>query len=98
MSPGAVKALTDFVRLTAEEPSGLYFEKFLKDGIDAWPNRQSRLLPGLKCWQGISALKQSLLSLVGSPPDGQVLLASRSAQLMELAAISQFRVCRRVLT
>jgi len=39
-----------------------------------------------------------LLKLVGLPPDGQVLLASRSAQLMELAAIAQFRVCRRVLT
>lgn len=98
MSPGAVEALTDFVRLTAEEPSGLYFEKFLKDGIDAWPESFGRCFPGLNCWQGIAALKQSLLSLVGSPPDGQVLLASRSAQLMELAAISQFRVCRRVLT
>ena len=98
MSPGAVKALTDFVRLTAEEPSGLYFEQFLKHGIGAWPERQSRRFPGLKCWQGIAALKHSLLSLVGSPPDGQVLLSSRSAQLMELAAISQFRVCRRVLT
>ena len=98
MSPGAVNALTDFVRLTAEEPSGLYFEKFLKDGIDAWPASFGRRFPGLNCWQGIAALKQSLLSLVGSPPDGQVLLASRSAQLMELAAFSQFRACRRVLT
>ena len=98
MSPGAVKALTDFVRLTAEEPSGLYFEQFLQHGMDAWPERQSRRLPGLRCWRGIADLKQSLLKLVGSPPDGQVLLASRSAQLMELAAISQFRVCRRVLT
>lgn len=98
MSPGALKALTEFVRLTAEEPSGLYFEQFLKDGADAWPTVIARRYPGLNCWQGIAALKQSLLKLVGSPPDGQVLLASRSAQLMELAAISQFRVCRRVLT
>ena len=98
MSPGAVKALTDFVRLTAEEPSGLYFEQFLKHGLDAWPDGFGRHFPGLSCWRGIADLKQSLLKLVGSPPDGQVLLASRSAQLMELAAISQFRVCRRVLT
>ena len=98
MSPGAVNALTDFVRLTAEEPSGLYFEQFLQHGMDAWPERQSRRFPGLRYWQGIASLKQSLLHLVGSPPDGQVLLASRSAQLMELAAISQFRVCRSVLT
>ncbi|MBI1315015.1 aminotransferase class V-fold PLP-dependent enzyme [bacterium] len=98
MSPGAVDALTDFVRLTAEEPSGLYFEQFLRNGHDALPECYNRRFPSLKSWRGISGLKQSLTRLVGSPSDCRVLLASRSSQLMQLAAFSQFRICRRVLT
>lgn len=98
MSPGAVKALSDFVRLTAEEPSGLYFERFLRDGHAALPDCYSQRFRSLKCWRGISGLKQSLVRLADSAPDCHVLLANRSTQLMELAALAQFRLCRRVLT
>jgi hypothetical protein len=97
MSPGAVRALTDFVRLTAEEPSGLYFENFLKHGADAWPSAAARY-PALRRWPGITGFKQSLTELVGVPSDCRVLLANRSAQLMKLAAGTLFRSCSRVLT
>jgi len=97
MSPGAVKALTDFVRLMAEEPSGLYFEKLLKQGAAAWPEAACRH-PALKHWPGIAGFKQLLTGFVGNPTDCQVLLANRSAQLMKLAAKALFNTSRRVLT
>lgn len=98
MSPSARNANLDFVRLSAEEPSSLYFENFLRDGKDAWPLHYRQRYPGLNCWQGISELKQSLACTVGSPPDRRLLLANRSAQFTKLAARLLFRLCRNVMT
>ncbi|MBL8820742.1 MAG: aminotransferase class V-fold PLP-dependent enzyme, partial [Planctomyces sp.] len=86
------------VRLTAEEPSTLYFEEFLKHGYNAWPSYYQSHFPALKIWGGVRALKQSLWQLAGAPDDWNVLLASRSLSLIQLAARSMFQTCRHVLT
>lgn len=98
MTPAAKDAQLDFVRLSAEEPSSLYFEEFLRGGYSAWPDSYQRRFPGLRTWHGVAALKQSLRQLAGAPDEWPVLLASRSLSLFHLAASSMFRVCRNVLT
>ena len=95
-SPSALQAQIDFARLTAEDPSSLYFEKFLRDGVDACPEIADRF-PGLAHWHGIVDLKRRLASMAGDPDQLRVLLANRSAELMRLAARCQFQVCRNVL-
>lgn len=98
MTPAATDAQLDFVRLSAEEPSSLYFEQFLRDGFSAWPVSYQNRFPGLKSWTGVAGLKQSLRQLTQAPDDWQVLLANRSLTLIGLAANSLFRMCRNVLT
>ena len=96
--PAARDAQIDFVRLTAEEPSTLYFEEFLKHGYDAWPDSYQNRFPDLKPWAGVRGLRQSIRRLAGAPDDWNVLLASRSLCLTQLAARSMFQVCGNVLT
>ena len=97
MTPAAKDAQLDFVRLSAEEPSSLYFEEFLRDGFSAWPSSYQDRFPGLRTWTGVSGLKQSLGRLANAPADWQVCLASRSLSLVRLASSCMFRVCRNVL-
>lgn len=97
MNPAAKDAQLDFVRLSAEEPSSLYFEQFLRDGFSAWPAFYQERFPGLRTWSGVSGLKHSIRQLVDAPEDWQVLLASRPLSLVNLASSCMFRVCRNVL-
>ena len=97
MTPAAKDAQLDFVRLSAEEPSSLYFEQFLRDGFSAWPAFYQERFPGLRTWTGVSGLKESIRRLVNAGDDWQVLLASRSLSLVYLASSCMFRVCRNVL-
>ena len=97
MNPAAKDAQLDFVRLSAEEPSSLYFEEFLRGGFSAWPASYQRRFPGLRTWTGVSGLKHSIRQLIDAPSDWQVLLASRSLSLVNLASSCMFRVCRNVL-
>ena len=96
--PAARDAQIDFVRLTAEEPSSLYFEEFLRNGYGAWPGWYQNRFPGLRTWTGVCGLKQSLRHQAGAPDDWTVLLASRSLFLVHLAARSMFSLCRNVLS
>lgn len=98
MTPAAQRAQLDFVRLSGEEPSSLYFERFLRDGFASWPTDYQRRFAGLKSWGGVTALKQSLRWLAGAPQDGQTVLASRSLSLVRFAAERLFRTCRHLLT
>lgn len=98
MTPAARDAQLDFVRLSAEEPSSLYFEQFLRDGFCAWPVSYQNRFSGLRTWTGVTGLKQSLQQLTQAPRDWQVLLANRSLTLIGLAAKCLFRTCRHLLT
>ncbi len=97
MTPAAKDAQLDFVRFSAEEPSSLYFEEFLRDGFSAWPSHYQERFPGLRTWTGVAGLKHSIRQLVDAPDDWQVLLASRSLALVQFASTCMFRVCRNVL-
>lgn len=45
-SPSTLKAQIDFSRLTAEQPSSLYTDRFLAGGIEAAPSLGARDSPG----------------------------------------------------
>jgi len=97
MTPRAQQAHLDFARLAGDEGSSVFFERFLRDGFDGSSAAAKDRYPGLSSWQGAAALKQSLRSLVGCRPDLPVLLASRSAELMRLAARLLCHPCSNVL-
>jgi hypothetical protein len=93
----ARRAQLDYVRLCAAEGGSGDVDELLRWGSDAWPRRLRRRYGGLSSWQGVTRLKQSLRALAGAPPNAEVLLANRSAQLMKLAARSLFLRCQKVL-
>lgn len=97
MSRSAQQIHIDFVRFVGEEGASLYFDQLLSGGTAAWPAALRRRFPALQSWQGISHLKEALRGPAGASAQWQVLLASRSAQLMKLAAELLFRLCRNVL-
>jgi hypothetical protein len=80
-----------------EEPSSARFDEFLEVGLDALPEVMRARFADLADWQGIASLKHSLRLRVAAPPSAPVLLASRTSQLMRLAARLLFRRARRVL-
>lgn len=98
MSPSAQQTHLEFVRLAAEEPSSLYFEDFLRSGYSAWPDPYQRRFPDLSCWPGIAGLQTRLKQLAGGPASDQVLISSRSAELMKLAARVLCKTCRGIFT
>ncbi len=99
MTPRAQQAHLDFARLAGEEGGSYLFERFLGQGAEGcWSDGLAGRYPGLAGWTGIGRLKESLRSLAKSDPDLPVLVASRSAQLMRLAARLLFQPCRNVLT
>ncbi|WP_410972008.1 hypothetical protein, partial [Salmonella sp. SAL4445] len=63
MSPGAASAHRDFVALAGDEGGGLYFDRFLTEGLAACPTPFATRYPGLAGWQGIAGLKANLRSL-----------------------------------
>lgn len=97
MSSSAERADHDFVRFASEEGCPLYFEEFLQRGFQTRVEFFSTQYPGLCCWRGIDELKRSLCTLTGIRSKLPVLLASRSAQLMKLAARLLFMRCQNVL-
>ena len=97
MSPRAQQAQRDFARLAGREGGSVRFERFLRAGIDAVPPAVADEYPGLAPWRGVGPLKASLRALAGGRPDLPVLLATRSAALMRLAARLLFHPCRNVL-
>jgi aspartate aminotransferase-like enzyme len=97
MSPSAQRAMQDFVRFAGENGGTLYFETLLKNGWEAWPFGLQARFAGLHHWKGVGELKQSLRHVAGAVEDVPVLLAARTAKLVELAARTLFRSCKRVL-
>ena len=98
MSPSAQRMEHAFVRLASEGSLTLYFREWLDGGVKAMPDYLQRRFSGLSAWQGIKGLKRDLKRVAGAESDSHVLVASRSAQLMKLAARLLFERCRNVLT
>ncbi len=96
MSPAAQRAQADFARLAGDEGASPRFERFLLAGFDE-PATANRY-PGLASWRGVRDLKAKLRTIADGPPDLPILLASRSAVLMRLAARLLCHPCRNVLT
>ncbi len=86
MCPRARRADCDFARLASEEGCTAYFDRFLRSGFFALPQRLQLRYVGLYDWAGAAGLKRDLLQLAGLPIDRDVFLASRSACLVELAS------------
>lgn len=98
MSPLAQRLLSDFGRLTAEDPASPYIEDFLRVGFAALPEDYRGRFGELSAWTGLASLKASLRRFVGATDDSPVLIAGRSRSLMRLAARCLFQQCRNVLT
>ena len=98
LSPGARRLHLEFVRLAAEQPSTLYFERFLSDGFSGWPAEYQRCYPSLVRWHGIDALQRQLADLIAPGTAGHLHLASRSSALMRQAARLLCRSCRNICT
>lgn len=97
MSPAAQHAQQDFSRLASEAPGAIHVEDLLRDGFEVLDSSLRDQLPGLATWQGINRFKQALRQLAGFQDGLPLLLASRSSELMKLAAILLFQSCRNIL-
>lgn len=97
MASSAQRADADFARLCAEEGGSVHIDELLSGGSEAWPAGMRDRYAGLAGWGGVSRLKEALGQLAGTRAGTPVLLASRSAQLMKLAAAALFRRCQSVL-
>ena len=87
-----------FVRLASEGSLTLYFREWLLKGAEGLPGQPAAQSSILSQWRGIEGLKRDLKRLVGASSESRVLVASRSAQLMRLAAKLLFERCCNVLT
>ncbi len=97
MSQLACDASIDFARFAAEHGCTLYCSELLKCGFSHWPTAFQQRYPGLRHWNGIFQFKADLRRLAQTGSSSEVLLASRSAMLMKLAARLLAGPCRNVL-
>jgi len=97
MCPEAQAADRDFARLASEEGCSLYFEQFLRWGYSALPPSLGRRYPGLSLWAGVTAFKNDLKTVLCLPRQRRTLVASRSAQLVRLAARLLCNRCENIL-
>lgn len=97
MTPGAQRAVADFVRLAGAEGASPALDRFLRGGFNPADSASVNEFPGVAGWAGVADLKRSLRLLAGHRPDLPVLLAARSAVLMRFAARLLFHPCANVL-
>lgn len=97
MSPRACCASVDFARFASEHGCSLYLTRLLQDGFSAWPDSLQQCYPGLSDWQGLDGLATQIRVIAQCRPDTDVAVATRSAELMRLAAKLLIGRCRNVL-
>jgi hypothetical protein len=93
MVPRAQTALRDFARLCGEHGGSGRVIEFIRGTGETFGDSY----PGLADWHGLAHFKRSLAATAGGREETGVLLASRSGQLMRLAARALFRRSERVL-
>src|SRR2546423_723670 len=86
MAPKVSQVLSSLAQLASIEGLSSRFDDFLNGGFEAWPNSLQQEYPGLSDWRGIQELKKVLRELMGLSGDKPVFLASRSTNLMKIAA------------
>lgn len=97
MSPRACRASVDFARFASEQGASLYLTEFLRHGFQSLPSGIADNYAGIAEWSGVAPLKDASRRLSHSHQNAEVLLASRSASLMKLAARLLVRPCRNIL-
>ncbi len=97
MSHRTFRAATDVARVAHEQGSTLYFDDFMRCGGSILNAAELSRYPSFADWQGPARLSDRIRTLAGAGEMWQVVFASRSANLMSLAARLQFRLCRKVL-
>ncbi len=93
----ASQAQLDVNRLSVDDPS-LYCEKLFREGAGCWPEKRLAQYPSFQNWHGLQSLQRWFAQhfFVDNPEN--VFFASRSVQLVRIAARLMFRSCRNVLT
>ncbi|MBI1310086.1 aminotransferase class V-fold PLP-dependent enzyme [bacterium] len=76
----------------------MYCEGFFREGTRDWPDTRLNDYPAFGSWEGIEPFKQQIAGRFAAETSHDVFLASRSAQLVRVAARTLFRTCRNVLT
>src|SRR5262249_39589872 len=95
--PGVIRTLYALHRFLGSEGLSHRFGAYLRNGFRAWPESFQRSHPELAGWGGVAGLRRARAALAGLDRAEPVLLASRSSELMRLAARLLFERCRRVL-
>ncbi|TWU34912.1 hypothetical protein Poly41_40550 [Novipirellula artificiosorum] len=93
----ASQAQLDVNRLLVDDPS-LYCEKLFRDGAGIWPEELIAQYPSFAQWHGLRSLQRQFAQRFSVVDPESVFLASRSIQLVRIAARLMFRTCRHVLT
>lgn len=97
MSHRTFRAATDVARVAHEQGSTLYFDDFMRCGGSILNAAELSRYPSFADWQGPARLSDRIRTLAGAGELWEVVFASRSANLMSLAARLQIRLCRKVL-
>lgn len=97
MSPRASRASVDFARFAGEYGATLYLTDFLRDGFQALPSRIGNAYSGLADWSGTGSMVASLRRIAAASPKSHVVVASRAASLMKVAARLLVRLCSNIL-
>lgn len=97
MSPAAQAAQRDLAALAGEVGGSQAFDDFFREGVRSHALAQQSRFAGLLDWRGIDELRAALRALAQSPPQAPILIANRSAQLMNLGARLLFYRCQNVL-
>ncbi len=98
ISPSAQRIQIQFARLASDPQGLLYFGEFLSSGLLGGSLSSWQAVDPHQHWNGVQGLQKSLRYLVNAPGEAEVLLASRSATVMHIAAQQLAKHCDRVLT
>jgi len=96
IAPSAHRALTDYLRLNADQRFPLYFDAFFEDRVEI-PESALAEYNGISCWQGLGPLKDKIRRFFSVGDNIDVWFSGRSISLMRLAAEMMFRRCRNIM-
>lgn len=98
MCSGARGAERDFVKLVGQLGSSLYWDHFLRYGVESLPASFQRRVPHLRTWQGIQGLQQTIAERLDQSDQTTSYLFGQSQTMIDLAAECLCRYARSILT
>ena len=97
MCPGARRAEQNFSGLVSQLGSSLYLERFLAGGYCSLPRRTQQRFGGLRCWTGVTGLRERLGQFTQQPANCPTYFFGQSNSLIHFAAHQLFANADRIL-